>query len=337
MSQERHKRLTLKDIAAKTGYSVITISKALRDGSDLADSTKKLIQETAQSMGYVANSAANALRSGQTKTIALTLVDISNPFWGCYAKKVDTIARSHGYTTMIMNTDMDGKREEFAIRTAVERGVDGLIIDPSVSYRSNVRILEKFGIPFVIAGYIPNDISMDTVSFDEYQIAYLTAKRFLEKGRTELLMLNLPKGLPCTAIRAQGFLDALQEAGLGPEHVSIANVDNIEGECVRVLRRLMEERPAANGVFAYGDHRALEVADELASLGLRIPEDVALIGSGTLKSYLRIPFSLTTTYSPPTLIAHEGTELLIRRMQGDMDPPSLHVKIPVHIVEGKSC
>jgi LacI family transcriptional regulator len=336
MKRERRRRVTLKDIAEKTGYSVITISKALRDSSDLADSTIQRIRETAKEMGYVVNSAANALRSGQTKMIALTLVDISNPFWSCFAKKADAIARAHGYTTMIMNTDMDGGSEEFVIRTAVERGVDGLIIDPSVCYRENVQVLEKMGIPFVVVSYMPEEDNVDSVFFDEYQGSYLLAKRLISQGRRRLIMLNLPGGLPSATVRAKAVLDALQEEDLGPEHVLIANVPNGDGECIRVLRETLAMRPDADGILTYSDHRAMEVADELMEMGIRIPEDIALVGCGNQETHLRIPFSLTTIDAPPLMLAREATELLIKRMQEDFQPKAEHIQIPVHLVERKS-
>jgi len=336
MKREQHRRVTLKDIAAKTGYSVITVSKALRGSSDLADSTIHLIRETASEMGYVANSAANALRSGQTNMIALTLVDISNPFWSCFAKKADAVARAHGYTTMIMNTDMDGASEALAIRTAVERGVDGLIIDPSVCYRENVEVLQKMGIPFVVVSYMPEEDDMDAVFFDEYQSAHLLVKRLLEGGRRRLIMMNLPVGLPSAAVRAQSALDALREEGLGPENILIANVPNGDGECIRVLRESLAAMPGVDGILTYGDHRAMEVADELMEMGVRIPEDIALVGCGNQESHLRIPFSLTTVDSPPMTLAREATTLLIRRMKEDGPAKAEHIQIPVHLMARRS-
>ena len=336
MKRTRHKRVTLKDIAEKTGYSVITISKALRDSSDLAEGTIQRIREVAKEMGYVANSAANALRSGQTKMIALTLVDISNPFWGCFAKTSDAIARAHGYTTIIMNTDMDGGSEALAIRTAVERGVDGLIIDPSICYRENIEVLDKMGIPFVIVSYMQKEDQLDAVYYDEYQSSYLLAKRMISTGRRRLIMLNLPEGLPSATVRAQAVMDALREDGLGPQNVLIASVPNGDGECIRILRESLVAKPDTDGILTYGDHRAMEVADELMEMGVRIPEDIALVGCNNQQSHLRIPFSLTTIDSPPMILAREATELLIKRMQVDFEPKAVHIQIPVHLVERKS-
>jgi LacI family transcriptional regulator len=268
--------------------------------------------------------------------IALTLVDISNPFWSCFAKKADAIARAHGYTTMIMNTDMDGDSEAFAIRTAVERGVDGLIIDPSVCYRENVEVLQKMGIPFVVVSYMPEEDDMDAVFYDEYQGAYLLVKRLLDGGRRWLIMLNLPGGLPSAAVRANAALDALREQGLGPENILIASVPNGDGECIRVLRESLAAMPGADGILTYGDHRAMEVADELMEMGVRIPEDIALVGCGNQESHLRIPFSLTTIDSPPMTLAREAITLLIRRMKEDGPAKAEHIQIPVHLMARKS-
>lgn len=320
-----------------TGYSTVTISKALRDRNDLAKDTKELIRQKADEMGYVPNSAANALRFGHTRMLALTLVDISNPYWGRFAKCADQIANAYGYTTMIMNTEMDGKSEECAIRTAVERGVDGLIIDPSTCYQENVRILQKMGIPFVVAGYVGEADRMDAVFFNEGMGAFLAAKRFVEQGRRKLLMLNLPKGLMTEKVREAGFLTALREENIDMSNVRLGNVENGEGECIRVLRSLQKQLPNADGVLAYSDHRALEVADELISQGIRIPEDVAVIGFGDLESHLRIPYSLTTLHMSPIDTATEAMELLIKRIQGKLAPEPIHIQIPTHIVLRRSC
>jgi LacI family transcriptional regulator len=94
--------------------------------------------------------------------------------------------------------------------------------------------------------------------------------------------------------------------------------------------------PDTDGILTYGDHRAMEVADELMEMGVRIPEDIALVGCGNQESHLRIPFSLTTVDSQPMALAREAAELLIKRMKEDFQPKSVHIKIPVHLVGRKS-
>lgn len=332
MSAPVRRRVTLKDIAQKTGYSTITISKALRDKSDLADSTKTLIRDTAREMGYVGNGAASALRSGRTYMLAMTLVDVSNPYWGLFAKKAEEIARGYGYTFMIMNTDMDGLSEERAIRTAVERGVDGLLIDPSEHYQENVRILQKSKTPFVITGGVPEDAPVDAVWYDEYQSSYLATQALLAQGRRRLMMINLPDGLYSTEQRARGALAAMREAGLGEDSIDIRNVPNGIGKCLLAFQEALALHPDVDGVMTYSDHRAWEIASAIQKAGKRIPEDIAIVGCGDLAPAISIPFPIPTVSSHPVEQARLATELLIRRILGQLDGAPVHKNLPVHLV-----
>ena len=112
MHKKNAQRITLRDIANATGYSVNTVSKALRDMPDLSEQTKNTIRETAQRMGYVMNDMASALRSGYSNVLALIVSDISNPFFGILCKEVEQQAAKYNYTVIVFNTEEDADRED---------------------------------------------------------------------------------------------------------------------------------------------------------------------------------------------------------------------------------
>jgi LacI family transcriptional regulator len=144
--------VTLKDIAKITGYSVNTVSRALRDKEDISDETKKKIKKISLDIGYINNAQASSLRLGHTKTIAVILGDISNPYFGIQMKEIENRARGEGYSSFLINTNENVELEWEAIRSALNKNVDGILICPSQHNEDNIRYLMETGVPFVQIG-----------------------------------------------------------------------------------------------------------------------------------------------------------------------------------------
>ena len=139
MKNKGMQRITLREVAQETGFSVNTISKALRDAPDLSAQTKRLIQDAAKRLGYVANNMASALRSGHSNVLALIISDISNPFFGILCKEIEQQAARHGLTVIVFNTEEDPEKEDRAIRTALSQSVDGFLLVPSRNGEETLR------------------------------------------------------------------------------------------------------------------------------------------------------------------------------------------------------
>ena len=161
------KRVTLKDIAGQTGYAVNTVSKALRDAPDLAADTKMRIRAAADEMGYIVNNAANSLRSGKTRTIALIVADITNPLFAIFAKEVEAVARVANYTVFMMNTDEHPLREDEAVRAAIEKNADGVLLFQTQRSGGALTRLKSAGIPYVLLCRAEDDPQADAVMIDE--------------------------------------------------------------------------------------------------------------------------------------------------------------------------
>ena len=137
-------RVTLKDIARKTGFAVITVSKALHNHSDLSKKTCAYIQQVAREMGYIRNASASSLRSGVTNTLALIIGDITNPLFSIVAKQLESHARKHGYAVVIMNTDEMEDREMRAIDASIAMNVDGILLFPCQKSDASVRKIQDY-------------------------------------------------------------------------------------------------------------------------------------------------------------------------------------------------
>ena len=148
----KNKAVTLTDIAEATGFSANTVSHALNNKPDISEKTKKLIKETAEKMGYIANASASFLRSGRSKNIAIIVPDITNPHFSVAIKEIEGLLRVKGYTAYIMNTDEHPETEKQAIISAKSKNTDGIIISPTQKTYENIAFLESLDIPFVLLG-----------------------------------------------------------------------------------------------------------------------------------------------------------------------------------------
>jgi len=144
--------VTIRDVAAATGFSVNTVSRALNDKPDVSAETKRVILETARKLGYRPNRLARGLRSNKTQTIGVIVADIANPFFGAVVKEIGETARQEGWSIILASTDEDRAREREAIHVMLAERVDGLLITPCQKDRGNIEKLDSSGLPYVLLG-----------------------------------------------------------------------------------------------------------------------------------------------------------------------------------------
>lgn len=324
-------RITLRHIAQETGYSVNTISKALRDAPDLSVTTKEHICSTAQRMGYVVNDMASALRSGRTNVLALIISDISNPFFGILCKEIELQAAQYNYTVIIFNTEEDALREEHAIRTALSKNVDGVLLTPSQHSSSGISLLQKMGKPCVAIGrYFPT-LETDAVLFDDVRGGYLAGRHLIECGYQNLLMLN-PIGNTSAQDRVQGFVNATAQS---PEIRSrIIELKSPLGGCIDIIQQEFEKEPF-DAIFAFSDLLAMEAMCSLDQMGLP-PGHIGVVGFDDIQSRLAIPIPLTSVGVDISLFGRVLTELLMRRISGDTEEFPQRIVLPVTLSIRKS-
>ncbi len=297
MGNPGKKKVTLKDISIATGFTINTVSHALKDKNDISPETKRSIQETAKRMGYIGNALASSLRSGNTKTIAIILGDISNPLFAIRVKEIESELRKYKYSAFIINTDEDKATEEEAVITAISRKVDGIIICPSQKSKRPIKLLQEHSIPFVLMGRHFKNKNMDFVVWDDQRGGYLATKHLLDAGRKKILFLNGPSYISSALERLQGYHQAVKEAGLPVEAENIKEIGITSGSCYKILDGLISQGIFFDAIFAFSDLVAWEAICRLQEAGLRVPEDVAVIGYDDIQSNIYYPFPLASISS----------------------------------------
>lgn len=337
MAQGRKQRVTLRQIAEETGYAVITVSKALRGEHDIAESTKQIICEKAREMGYVHNAAASMLRTGRSMLIAASVVDITNPYWSVFCRSIESLAFEKGYTAMFMNVDSQSEKERRAIKSMIQRGVDGVFIDPSADYEENVDMLRRVGTPFVLMGNYQSDANSDSVDFDVELGGYLIGKRLMQRGCKKILYMNVPAPYPICPDRERGLRRALDESDFPQENVIVCRMLPGQGAPVSMMQEIFAQHPDLDAISAFNDFSALQLLSTLEKMGKRVPEDVAVISSDNVQEFLETGLRLTSVDTSPKKRAEVAFDLLIRRIEGDYSDFPKRITLPVCLHEGQTC
>jgi LacI family transcriptional regulator len=280
-------RVTLKDIANRTGFTINTVSRALKDRHDISDATKRIIREMADQLGYVQDSVAGAMRSGTTRTLAVILSDISNPFLAMQVKAIELAAMRSGYSTFILNTDEDSAAELQAIRSAYSKKVDGVLICPVQENEDNIRFLQRTGLPFVLIGRYYPDIPLPAVVGDDRKAGLLAAQDLLERGHRRILLLNGPTTISSARDRLLGYGDAHARAGVTVDEQLIRTVDVRPGQTRAVLGQALAEPVDFTAVIAFSDMLGLEACCLLQES----PEtaSIPVVGFDNIQARLPLP------------------------------------------------
>lgn len=323
--RRRAARVTLRDIAVQTGYTVNTVSRALKDKPDISAPTKEKIRRCAEKMGYIGDAIAGALRSGVTKTIAVIIGDISNPHFAIMVKEIDAAARRAHYSPIVFNTDEDPVEEREAIFTALSKKVDGILICPTQRSRKNIERIRRTGLPFVLFGRCFDDIPSDYVVCDDEKGGYLATSHLIARGHRKILFLNGSTQISSAKERLAGYRRALAEAGIAYDGDLVRKVDITTGDLTSALHSLREEGVDFSAVFAFSDLVAWGAIFSLNAMGLRVPQDIAVAGFDDIQSKYYIPFPLTTIGTADATMSEKAVELLLKRMEAPEGVPEREV------------
>jgi LacI family transcriptional regulator len=314
------KRVTIKEIAAATGFTANTVSQALRGSKLVAEATRLLIEKTADEMGYISNMAAGVLRSGKSYTIAILYGDISNLFFSITAQRLIKLLRAEGYHALILNTDEDAMQELQSVKTAISKNVDGVIICPCQQNRAGIDLLEQRGIPYVLMGRHFGDGNTNSVVWDDRQGGRLATEHLIRQGCRDILLINAPMYISSAKERAYGYMQALKAADIAVRNELIYEISALPEDVERSLEEMCLLELKYDGVFAFNDIIAWMLANYFQKHNIAVPEKVKLIGYDDIQGSTSIPVDIS---SVSTDIAYE-TELIVRLLLDQIKEPGKH-------------
>jgi LacI family transcriptional regulator len=309
-------RVTLKDIARVLGLSISTVNAALHNRPDISVATRQRVKEKVREMNYRPNLVARSLVTRNTHVLGVVVPDLSRSFFTEVTKGIDSVSSAAGYDLLLCNTGEDPAREEEQIETLISKQVDGLILASSQPFGSNQvgRRLRDLEIPFVLIDrYFPH---VNFVGGDDVKIGYFATWHLLKQGYRRIAHLRGPN--VSTAIgRMEGYLKALRQFGLRMRRNYIVDAhyhEEISGS--QGMEKLLRLSPPPDAVFAASDPIAIGALEVLIESGLRVPEDIGLVGVGNHRytQYLRVP--LSTVDQNRFVIGNTAASFLISLIKG---------------------
>jgi LacI family transcriptional regulator len=326
--------VTLRDVAARAGVSPITVSRALNNTGYVSQGVRARVEAAAIELNYVPNAVARSLRSNKTHLLAL-LAGVTNPFWATVARGIEETATEAGYGVLLCNTDDDPAKEVRYIDQLVRRRIDGLIIAATKDSAAILQGLRSRRQPFVLIDRLVDGVDADTVRGDNSGAAYLMTKHLLSGGYRRISIITGAHNVSTAEERVAGYEAAMAEAGLPVDEDMIRYGSYTESWGYQATYELMSRRNPPDALFATNNLVALGVLEGLYTLGLQVPQDVAVVCFDDTTSLASTRF-LTTASQPAHEMGRIATTLLIERL---VDPsiPLRHIVLPIDLVIRSSC
>jgi LacI family transcriptional regulator len=328
--------VTLRDIAAATGFTMNTISRALKGKEDISARTRALVQREARRMGYIPNALAASLRSGKTKTISVIIPDISDPLFAIMVRDIEARLKEKDFDLFIQNTDEDDELERRAIRAAIGKKIDGVIICPCQKSAANIALMRDNGIPFVLMCRRFARGTDDYVVADDVRGGYLATRHLIQRGHRDILYLNAPSHISSARERLQGYRQALLESGISYRKALVREVPIRGGECSRTLQVLLKARVPFTSVFCFSDLMAWEAISFLQGKGRAVPRDVAIVGFDDIQSRLYYPYPLTSVGYGKKKIADMSVDTLMKIIENPARGSRVQRAVDVTLVARRS-
>ena len=287
----------LKDIARDLGVSVVTVSKVLRDHPDIGESTKERVLKRVKELQYHPNLMARGLVTGKTSLVALVIPDLVHSFFAEVAIAVSQSLRRAGYTMLIAWNAEDADLQLSEIEHLLSLGIDAMIIATSGGDdMPSFRLLESRNIPYVLLDRQIEGIKAPFVGMDDRLAGIMATEHLIANGCKRIAHICGPSMSPGHN-RLGGYKEALQNAGITVRDQYI--VTPMEegpmsfGHGFEATQRLLKMTPRMDGLFCFNDPLAIGAIEAIQAAGLRIPEDIAVIGCGNnlLGASLRLPLS----------------------------------------------
>ncbi|MGB1235298.1 MAG: LacI family DNA-binding transcriptional regulator [Planktomarina sp.] len=322
-------KVTSADVARRAGVSRSAVSRVFTPGASASKATMDKVKQAAAELGYRPNVLARGLLTGKSRIIGLVVAYLDNQFYPQALELLCQTLQNRGYNTMIFMTSNAQQDVADATRQILDHQVDGLVL-ASVSLNSDLaRQCQMNGVPVVLFNRKQGDPGETAVVSDNYTGGRLAAEHLLKRAATRIGHIAGWEGASTQRDREAGFLAGLREAGMGlyAREVGDFNSDATRDAALRMFRS--PDRPDA--VFVANDHMAMVVLETLRfELGLKIPEDVAVVGFDDVPSAAWRSYDLTTIRQDTNAMVRETVDRLLAMVDGE-DGQGI-VQTPVQLV-----
>jgi DNA-binding LacI/PurR family transcriptional regulator len=325
-----NKRPTIIDVAKYAGVSKTTVSRVVRGEKDrVTEETRKKVFEAVDKLGYVHNALARGMRTNRTFKISLIIPDITNPFFTELARGIQDALDDEGYTVLMANSDWDLHREKNFLQTGIRNLVDGIIINPARITNDELRAI---GVPTVVLGLGSDYPDFDEVGSDSQHGSILALEHLFELGHRRIGLINGLSRRSSRSSRLDGYHEFHQKHGLDEDPSLIINSPYGQDYGYLGMKELLDLQNKPTAVFAGNDILAIGALKAVYDAGLRVPDDISLIGMDDIYSVSVTMPPLTTVAKQKYITGHKAVELLIMRIENGQKPSIKKVSLPCELI-----
>lgn len=308
--------VTIRDIAQHARVSVTTVSRVLNERPDVKEETRDKVNAAIEELGYSPNIVARGLVLKRSHVLGFIVPDITNPSFPELARGIVSRARKYGYSVMFYDTNHDRRVEKEAIKLLRSKQVDGIILSFNEANKEELERLKHENFPIVQIYRKSSNSVVPTIALDNVASGYEATKYLISQGHRRIGHITTGELVQSGAERLAGYRKALEEIGIpyDPELVQTGFNDAEAGrECMKNLLALTAPPTA---VFACHDIMAAGAYDAVFAEGLRIPDDLSIIGHDNIQVSQLIHPKLTTVDTYKHQLGEKGVDLLIEQIQG---------------------
>lgn len=308
-------RAGVKDVAAAAGVSLGTVSNVLNRPERVSERTRERVERAMLDLGFVRNESARQLRAGRSSTIAYVMLDATNPFFTDVAQGMEEAAERADLSLFICNSDQRPDREHSYLTRLQQQRVQGILITPVDPDDPALAAVVRRGTPVVVVDRVPESGEHCSVAVDDVLGGRLAVQHLLDTGHERIAFVGGPERIGQVRDRRAGALEALHVAGRPGEDLVVIGTDALtvaEGRSAgeRIAGMPKDRRPTA--AFCANDLLALGLLQHCVGLGMRVPDDLAIVGYDDIEFAAAAAVPLTSVRQPRRDLGRRAAELLIR-------------------------
>jgi len=328
---------TMKRIAGELGVSITTVSKVLNHHADISEATRNRVFAKVEELGYQRNAVARSLTLRRTHTLGIVIPDLMHSFFVEVIAGIEPVASARGFGLLLCSSGEDPRKERGELELLRGRQVDGVVI-ASAHASGNTDMLKQLtrhgtGLVMIDRDDHPS-VKCHRVVTDDEQVGVLATSHLIDAGRRAIAHVAGP-AIVHARRRERGWRAALAARGIRPSEAWLVAGGFMEGDGYRAMKRLLAVKPRVDAVFAANDPAAIGAMKAIWEAGLRVPDDIAIVGAGdiALGDLLRVP--LTTVAWSRQEQGRHAAELLLNGLDRQSDPPQ-RIVIPPRLIVRES-
>jgi LacI family transcriptional regulator len=326
--------VSLRDVAAAARVSVGTVSNVLNRPEVVSPSTLARVQSTIKDLGFVPNGFARQLRSGYSRTLGLVVPDVGNPFFTEVARGVEDAARKRDYAVFLCNSDESLEKEDRYVNVLIEQHVRGVLITPADIKADRIDALRARGICVTLLDRELKGNNQCSVSVDDVHGGQIAIEYLASLGHKRIAWVSGPSNIPQVADRGAGVAKAAKLSNSEIIHIEVPLMNANNGEVAAKEILSIDHLPTA--IFCANDLLALGVMRELLIQGLRIPEQIAIVGYDDIQFAPSAAIPLTSISQPAYQIGVTAADLILNECESNGNHEHQQIRFQPRLIERAS-